>query len=75
LIREENDLTTSHGLLSRAENILFPSRRENNPNVVNVYAKAAPSVTASSGLLEDWTPSTAVRKSAKEFMAEVVSLG
>jgi hypothetical protein len=75
LIREENDLKTSHGLLSRAENIMFPSKRESNPNVVNVYAKAAPSVTASSGLLEDWTPSTAVRKSAKEFMAEVVSLG
>lgn len=75
LIREEADLNTSHGLLNRGEKYVFPSTAKGNLHVVNVYAKAASSSKSSNGLLPKWTPATAPKKAAKEFMAEVVALG
>jgi hypothetical protein len=76
LLKDENDIETTHDLLHHLEEVLFPSRIEHNQNVVNVYAKAAPSNKLSRDVQPaQWTlPSKELRKAAKEFMAEVISL-
>jgi hypothetical protein len=74
LRQENNDLETWGSILRCTENHLFPSRTENNPNIVNVYAKTGTSNATCEGSLEPWAPSSSVRRTAKEFMAEVVSM-
>jgi hypothetical protein len=58
--------------LGRLERLLFPERRENN--IHNAYAKASTTPDGDDDLIESWNPSGAVRRRAKEFMAEVISM-
>jgi hypothetical protein len=61
-------------LLMNFESFVFPSRLENAGHVVNMYAKdrnAAGTLTEQP--MDNWTPSRATRRSAKEFMAVVVA--
>eukprot|EP00980_Cylindrotheca_fusiformis_P029617 scaffold23625_cov137-Cylindrotheca_fusiformis.AAC.2 len=74
-IRETMELDTLHGMLGRWENLLFSSKTKNVQHVLNVYAKVASSKKTTNQHNEKWTPTTASRKSAKEFMAEVVAFG
>lgn len=61
------------------EERLFGSKAENErPQVVNVYAKVVventDSVGTKDGVLAPWTPSRSVTRSAKEYMAVILSL-
>lgn len=69
-------------LLPDFEHLLFPAMNNgsvNNPSVKNVYAKDKPSSVSilsqfGDGTVEPWIPSSAVRRSGKEYMAFVVSV-
>jgi hypothetical protein len=60
--------------LGRLERLLFPEKRENNPHIHNAYAKATTTSDGDDDLIESWSPSGVVRRRAKEFMAEVISM-
>jgi hypothetical protein len=60
--------------LGRLERLLFPERRETNPNIHNAYAKATTTPDGDDDLIESWSPSGVVRRRAKEFMAEIISM-
>jgi hypothetical protein len=74
VLYEETNLDGWDRLLNGFEKQLFPSTTENNANVINVYARKSANNNTSEGTLETWVPSPAVRRTAKEFMAEVVAV-
>ena len=76
------DLIAYEKLLIDFEDFLFPARKENVSNIVNVYAKTSnpnwSNKNASSSTdvesLEQWRPSAGARRRSKEFMAVVVAM-
>lgn len=72
----ETDLESSHRLLWQVEEVLFPSRDENNALLANIYRRREKvSQDSSSQQMEAWNPTANLRKCAKELMAEVVAQG
>ncbi|KAG7359615.1 hypothetical protein IV203_034713 [Nitzschia inconspicua] len=69
-------------MLGDFESFLFPSRSENTPNVINVYAKESTMRNAWKGatsseddvVVESWRPTSSTRRSAKEFVATIVAI-
>jgi hypothetical protein len=75
------DLFGYEKLLIDFEDFLFPARKENVSNIVNVYAKSSnPNWSNKNGCsstdvsLEPWRPSAGARRRSKEFMAVVVAM-
>lgn len=73
LLDEDTDFRTLETSFRSAQKILFPLK-ENNPNIVNVYAKSEQSKISSKEDLTFWVPSAASKKAAKEFLAEFLSV-
>lgn len=71
----EMDLESSHRLVCYVEEVVLPSRDENSASIANVYANERLSQDYTSLQVEVWKPTGAVRKCAKELMAEVVAQG
>lgn len=73
-LHQQRDFDDWDLLLRRLQKNVFPSKTENNPNIVNVYAKTRPANSKGSRSIEQWVPSPAAKRTAKEFMAEIIPL-
>jgi hypothetical protein len=70
-------------MLGDFESFLFPSKCENLPSAINVYANKASTIgmggwkggtTNIDTPMEPWVPSSATRRSAKEYIAAIVAI-
>ena len=73
LMLEVRDLETWDGLLAQLEVKLFPSTKKIDTAIVNNYAKRSDR-KASVTPIQPWIPSAAVKRSAKEFIAEIIAV-
>ena len=75
LFQKEMDCVAWDTLLYDFEQKLFYSSKENQPNIVNVYArKENKSNSDSDDPLKPLRPSSSVKRTGKEFIAEVLSV-
>jgi hypothetical protein len=77
-LEQPKNLDTWDRMLVDFEEILSPSKNKKNQNVVNVYAKSSNThhqqSLLNSELFQPWMPSTAVKRSLKELMADILSI-
>lgn len=70
-LREQKDFVSWDMILNCLENELFPPKNENNPNIVNVYARTKTDARNDDAMM-NWSPSSNAKRTAKEYMAEVI---